>query len=281
MLLAVVAVGVDEAAVAAAIVAVVASSVSWSLGATTRPAAFAMGTASTLCVAVACGLVVGAGGHAVAAFAVFGVGVVVTAPRRSTIATLGWTFPFLALGASAGRISAWASPLVALLCGTGVLVVGAVVVAWSGPPPWRSRLATRWARRRVRGSHRGVWAALGALAGVSAGVAAIASARAAAVAVVALALAVEIAASVALSRVRLWRFVRSRRAVEVGLLEVGAVAAWCAAELAAGHRTAALLLAMAAAGLVFLTGATTIAIADRAESSRRRRHDRTDIEATW
>ena len=280
VLLAVAAVRPDDAVIAAAVVAALASSVSWSLGAGVRPAVFAIAAGSTLAIGTMCGVVVAAGGPVFAAAAAFFVGVVLVAPRGRTVAVLVWSFPFVALGASAGRLHPWVGAFATLLYGAAVLAAGAVTIAWSGPPPWRSRLATRWSRARLLVSHRGIWAVLGALAAAAAVVAVAAEPTSATpIAIVGLALVVEVAAGVALTRVRLWRFVRLRRAADTALLDLGAGVAWCGAALAHRSDTWALLLAAIAAGVVFATGATTIGVAERAESSRRRHHDRTDVEA--
>jgi hypothetical protein len=277
VLLAVAAVHPRDAVIAAVTVGVVAASVTWSL-AGVRRTRFVFATGATLVIAGATGLVVARGASTTMAFAAFALGVLVAEPRRVTAAAIVWSFPFVALGATAGLLHPWASVLATLLSGTAVLVVAAVTAAWSGPPPWRSRLATRWARARLRVSHRAVWTALGAVSLAAASLAASAAPSSAPVAVVGLAMSVELAAAVALTRVRLWRFVRARRVIETVLLDVAAGAASGAAALARDDPPSALALAVGAAVVVFALGATTIAVAERAESVRRRRHDRTTIE---
>ena len=278
VLLAVSAVGPDDAIVAAVVAAAVAASLSWSLSPGVRPSAFTIAIAVTVATAVACGLVVDVGGSAVEAGAIFVLGVVVAAPRRSALAAVWWSLPFVAVGASAGALRPWVSEPVTLVCGIAVLGVAASTVAWSGPPPWRSRWATRWVRSRFRWSHRRMWIALGAVAVVAACVGVGAHPPWSAVAVVALAIVVEVAAAMAVTRVRLWRFTSFRRAFDAALLDAAAVGAWLASSDAATRTSRALLVALATAGATFAIGASTIGVADRAESMHRGRRDRSDVE---
>lgn len=279
VLLAVVAVGPSDAVVASAVVAVVAASLSWSLSPTVGPHVRGTAAACTVGTAIACGLVLGVGATAAAACVVFLAGVVVAAPGRRTAAAVGWSFPFVALGATAASVRPWASVLVTLGIGGAALVGGALVVAWSGAPPWSSRVATRWARGRLLLSHRAVWLVLGALALVATGIGVWATGPLDSVAVVALALVVDVAAAVAVTRVRLWRFVRSRRWADATLLDVAAAGAWGAGAWAASRPGAAWAVAVAAAAITFAVGATTIAVADRAETSARRHRDREHLDA--
>ena len=279
VLLAVSAVGPDHAVVAAVVVAAVAASLSWSLSPGVWPSAFTIASLVTIATAVACGLVVEVGGSVVEAGGVFVLGVVLAARRRSAFAVVWWSLPFVAVGASAGALRSWVSEPVTLVCGIAVLGVAAAVVAWSGPPPWRSRLATRWVRARFSWSHSRTWTALGAVAGAAVVAGAGAPRPWSAIAVVALALVVEVAAAVAVTRARLWRFTPFRRAIDAALLDLAAVGAWLASSDAATRPSRALLGALVAAGATFALGASTIGVADRAESMHHGRRDRCDVEA--
>ncbi|HEX5587925.1 MAG TPA: hypothetical protein VFZ17_11505 [Acidimicrobiia bacterium] len=261
------AVAPSRAVVAAVLVAVAATSVSWSF-ARVRVARVVVVLGCVIGVAVGVGLVAQAGGSSVVAVAVFAVGVFVVSPRRDTGVALGWAFPFVVLGATATELRAWFGPFETLAIGGAAVLLAAPVIAWTGAPPWPSRLAAHSARLHAGNAHRSLWVVI-AVAAVACASVSILDGALDGAAVVGLALVGELAAALALARVRLWRFAPRRRAVEVAACTAATAASWCAALLAAGHQLEGLVLAVCAVTLALTVGWSTIAVADRAEARRR------------
>lgn len=255
---------------AAGLVAITALSVSWSLGSGNAFRRFALAGSCTIAVAVGTGLVAGSGASSLVVTATFLLGAVVVTPHRAGAVVVAWTVPLVIAGATAGELRAWIGSTATLFVGGVALVLGVLVIAWAGPPPWRSRFATRWTRLRVPGSHRRLWAAFGAVVVAVAATAGLAPAHSAtaAVSVVVLALVTETAATVALDRVRLWRFRRPRRYWEMMLLATGLVAAWWSANLAPTQPRLALASGAAASVGVLVIGWSNVGLADRAEAPR-------------
>jgi hypothetical protein len=177
-------------------------------------------------------------------------------PRRT--AARVWVLPVVVVAATAGRVWAVTGPLGALPA-VAAVVVPVVLAVGHGPAPWRSRLLAR-----VPG--RPVGAAVLVLVVLAVGAVALAVAatdptrRVAALVGV---LAVEALVLAGAWAVRLWRFVPRRRAIDVVVLAVVAVAALAVALPLAEVGS---VLAVPVAGAGALLAASRVRLAPRRDA---------------
>jgi hypothetical protein len=159
----------------------------------------------------------------------FGLVVLLTARGRRQVqaASLVWTLPLAALAASAGMWPETGGPA-SVPASFAAIAGAAVLAAWCGSTPWRSRFVSR-SMGGVRGGGRRAVFLGSSLASAGLGVTALATAgRGAEPAWTAAVVAGETAIAMAMFASRQWRFAPAGRARDATLLASTAVALqWC------------------------------------------------------
>jgi hypothetical protein len=167
----------------------------------------------------------GALGVATVAVVVFAVATLLVTPSADAGAEalrLVWTFPVAALGAGAAVVGITLTGLVAALP-VGLVGLGALVVAWCGATPWRSRVLSRHLGALPGGGRTRLLLVLAAAAPAAAVWGCLADGNERVAAALVVVGTAELATAMALVATRQWRFATRARTRDATFLLAGAM----------------------------------------------------------